>query len=195
MVKEKKFKIKLRRRGKGYNILESHINRNGGGKQNISVNVFSFHPTRQLPIKSVKKIGKYKFHICHTKCYTWAPSSTCSKWNQLKILALKINIIIQEPLSMESCIVSLATNNGTAGYNINVSFITALKYGRFWTLSSFTMDFSPTDSLISASTFFMAFRFAIKAVIAQIIVAALVSVPATMSSCIQKLYISHFIYI
>ncbi|KAG5588824.1 hypothetical protein H5410_049258 [Solanum commersonii] len=118
--------------------------------QNIGVNVFSFHSTRQLPIKSIKEIGKYKFYICHTECHSRAPSSPCSKWNQFKILAFKINITIQKPLSMEFFIVSLGTNNGAGGYNLSVSFITALKYGRVWTSSSFTMDFFPTDSLISA---------------------------------------------
>ncbi|WMV48411.1 hypothetical protein MTR67_041796 [Solanum verrucosum] len=66
-------------------------------RHNICVNVFFFHSTRQLPIKSVKKIGKYKFHSCHTECHSRAPSSACSKWNQLKILPLKINITIQKP--------------------------------------------------------------------------------------------------
>ncbi|KAG5588812.1 hypothetical protein H5410_049246 [Solanum commersonii] len=119
-------------------------------RQNICVNVFFFHSRRQLPIKSVKKIGKYKFHSCHTECHSRTPSSACSKWNQLKILSLKINITTQKPLRTEFCIVSLAINNGAGGNNLNVSFITALKYGRFWMSSSFTTDFLPTISRISA---------------------------------------------
>uniref|UniRef100_A0A3Q7I9X8 Uncharacterized protein n=1 Tax=Solanum lycopersicum TaxID=4081 RepID=A0A3Q7I9X8_SOLLC len=94
------------------------------------------------------KVVSYAF--CHTKCHSRAPSSAGSKWNQFKILALKINITIQKPLSMEFCIVSLAISNGPGGYNLNVSFITALKYGRFRISSSFTMDFLPTISRISA---------------------------------------------
>ncbi|KAG5588814.1 hypothetical protein H5410_049248 [Solanum commersonii] len=118
--------------------------------QNIRVNVFSFHSTRQFPIKSIKEIGKYKFHICHTECNSRAPSSACSKWNQLKILALKNQYHYSETSQYGILIVSLGTNNGAGGYNLSVSFITALKYGRVWTSSSFTMDFFPTDSLISA---------------------------------------------
>ena len=131
---------------------------------------------------------------------TRAKSTPSTKWNELEILSLKIYLIIQESLRIELFWILPSLKISMYGPSINikyclgwtigeilkVSLITALRYGSFWMSSSSRKSLLGYKFLISDWTLFITFGFFIRKVIAQTVVAALVSVPA--KSMFYKIY-------
>ena len=79
---------------------------------------------------------------------------------------------------MHFSIVCLGISSGAGGYNLNVSFMTAFRYGRLGISSSSTLPLLPTKFRISACTLRITLGTLIKAVMVQTVDAALVSVAA-----------------